>query len=89
MSDILAVTYDSAVQTTQSDTANDPAGPFAALQNTGASATCKITTIKGSAVTVYLPQGVIVPIATLRVWTTGGLSTVVGFHANPYKGNAQ
>lgn len=88
MSDLNAVTYEGAIQTTQSDSTNDPAGPFAAIQNTGASGTCKILTVRGTTVTIYMLQGVIYPIATLRVFNTGGLSTVIGFHGNPYKGNA-
>ena len=87
MSDVNAVTYDGAAAATQSDTTADPAGPFAAIQNTGASATCKITTIRGQAVTIYMVQGLIYPIATQRVWTTGGLSTVIGFVARAYRGN--
>jgi hypothetical protein len=80
VSDILSVTYVTAIAATQSDTAADPAGPFAAIQNTGASATCKITTVQGTTATIYLTQGLIYPIAVQRVWSTGGLSTIIGLN---------
>jgi hypothetical protein len=82
MTDIRAVTYHNAVAATQSDTAADPNGPFAAIQNTGASATCKISTVGNptGSVTIYMVQGLIYPIATQRIWSTNGLSTVIGFN---------
>jgi hypothetical protein len=86
MSDINAVTYVNGIAATQSDVTADPHGPFAAIQNTGASATCKITMLGGGTVTIYMTQGVLYPIATQRVWSTGGLATVIGFTAMPYKG---
>lgn len=86
MSDIQAITYTGGVAATQSDTVADPAGPFAAIQNTGASATCKITPVNGPAVTIYMVQGLIYPIATRNVWTNGGLSTVIGLVAMPFRG---
>lgn len=86
MSDIMAVTYEKASATTQSDSTADPAGPFAAIMNTGSSATCKIHTVGGQDITIYMVQGLIYPIATQRVWSTGGLSTVIGFCVMPYKG---
>lgn len=87
MSDVNSVTYDGAAAATQSDSVADPAGVFAAIMNTGAGATCKITTARGQAVTIYMVQGLIYPIATQRVWSTGGLSTVIGFVARAYRGN--
>lgn len=90
MSDTNAVTYDDAIAMTQVD-GNVPdanSGTVAAIMNTGASATCKITTARGSAVTIYMVQGLIYPIATKNVWTTGsgGLSTVIGFVSRTYPG---
>lgn len=89
MSTILATVHDSAVAVTQSDTANDPAGPFSGLGcQTGGLA--KITTVRGTAVTVSLVAGAILPIACLRVWASVTTATgIFGTHANPYKGSGQ
>lgn len=87
MSDTNAITYDGAGSATQDDARPDPLGPFAAIMNTGAAATCKITTARGQAVTIYMLQGVMYPIATRNVWSTGGLSTIIGFVSRANKGN--
>lgn len=91
MSDIFAITYDRAAAATQADgtapSAADPAGPFAGIMNTGTSAACKITTKRGQAVTIWMVQGLIYPIETQNVWSTGGLSTVIGFGCPAVKSN--
>ena len=84
MSDINAIIYSKAAAATQSDTAADPAGPFVGIMNTGASATCKITLQSGGDVTIWMVQGLIYPLLVQRVWSTGGLSTVIGFKAPPF-----
>jgi hypothetical protein len=87
VSTIGAITYEGFVAVTQSDSAVDPSGPFAAIEATGGSGTVKVTCIDGSIGSVYLPQGLIKPIAVKQVWntgTTGGLS-IVGYHSNPYR----
>jgi len=90
MSDIMAVTYEDAVAVTQSDNTNDPKGPFAALQCTGTAGLAKVTTKQGTAVSIYLPQGVIVPIAVRRVWSTGTAATsIIGLLAVPLSGGQQ
>ena len=69
-----------------SDTTADPAGPFAALLVT-ASGTLKITTVRGSTVSLAAVNvGQIVPIATKQVWSTGTGATVIGLRTPPYKG---
>ena len=50
MSNILAITYESAIATTPSDTVNDPAGPFAGLY-IGVAGTYVVTTIRGTKAT--------------------------------------
>lgn len=85
-SDIRAVTYDDAVAVTPSDTVNDPKGPFSALEATTADGTCKVTTLRGTDVTVYLLRGKILTLAVSRVWSTGGLANVVGFKAPAVNG---
>jgi hypothetical protein len=80
VSTIQSVTYVGGNAATQSDTTADPHGPFAAIQNTGASATCKIQPTNGPAITIYMVQGLIYPIATKFVFSTGGLSTIIGFY---------
>jgi hypothetical protein len=87
MSDIKSITYEGASAVTASDTVNDPRGPFAAVF-TGAGGTIKLTTLRNEAVTfVSLPAGVILPVATLRVWASGTTATgVLGMIALPYKG---
>jgi hypothetical protein len=88
MSDILAVSYEDAQNVTLSNTTPDPAGPFAALQATNTAGTAKVTTIRGTPITIYLPLGTIVPLVTGQVWNTANAVSmaIVGFKANPYKG---
>jgi|HubBroStandDraft_2_1064218.scaffolds.fasta_scaffold833886_1 hypothetical protein len=88
MSNILAVTYEDAESVTLSNTVPDPDGPFAALQATNSAGTAKVTTIRGTPITIYLPLGTIVPLAVNQVWNTANASAmaIVGFKANPYKG---
>lgn len=90
MSDILAITYDNATAVAQSDTVNDPAGPFAGFF-TGAGGTVKVTTIQNNPVSLTnLPAGIIVPLAILRVWSAvTTASGVLGMTALPYKGKVQ
>lgn len=76
-SDIGAVTYRGGVTVTPSNTTADPNGPFDALQCTGMAGVCKVTALDGNDVVIYLPQGVIVPIAVSRVWSTGTDATGV------------
>lgn len=86
MSNILAVTYEQAYAVTQSDTLADPSGPFAALF-TGAGGTIKLTTINGQTVTLAsVAAGIVMPIATQRVWSSTTTATgVIGLCALPYK----
>lgn len=84
MSSILAVTYEGMAAVTASDTAADPAGPFAALYF-GATGTIKITTVTGLTVSgIPVVAGTTLHIATQRVWT-GGAASVYGLTANPYR----
>jgi hypothetical protein len=87
VSSILAITYDGGAAVTASDTTADPAGPFAGIF-TGAGGTIKLTTVKGQTLTfVSLPAGVILPVATQRVWSsTTNATSVLGLVAMPYKG---
>jgi hypothetical protein len=87
VSSILAITYDSGAAITASDTTADPAGPFAGIF-TGSGGTIKLTTIRGQTLTfVSLPAGVILPVATQRVWsTTTAATSVLGMLAMPFKG---
>lgn len=90
MSNILAITYESAIATTPSDTVNDPAGPFAGLY-IGVAGTYVVTTSRGTKATfVGLSAGSILPVAITRVWVTGsqgsGASTL-GMVSMPFKGN--
>ena len=89
MSDIMATVHDSAVAVTQSDSTDDTAGPFSGL-GCQVAGLAKVTTIKGTTVTVSLAVGAILPIAVKRVWTSVTTATgIYGTHANPYKGNGQ
>jgi hypothetical protein len=90
MSDIRAVTYEHAFSVTESDTVNDPSGPFAALQCTAVGGTAKVHTTGGEDVTVYLGIGQVLNLAVVRVWSTGTTSglNLVGFRALPMRGVA-
>lgn len=86
MSDIRSITYEGAAAVTQSDSAADPNGPFAAIEATTASGLAKVTMINGDVVTVYLTQGLIKPIAIRMVWTSVTAATgIVGYRSNPYR----
>lgn len=87
MSNILAQTYEGAVVPTQSDTAPDPKGPFAALL-VSIAGTLKITPISGPAVAFTVIAGQYVLIATRQVWSTGTTATVIGLIALPYRAGA-
>ena len=86
-SDIRSITYEGAALVTQSDSADDPVGPFAAFEASSGSGLVKITTLTGDVVTLYATQGLIVPVAIKRVWSTGTAASlsIVGFRAVPYK----
>ena len=83
MSDISAVTYTNAFAVTLSDTADDPNGPFAAIQNVATGATAVVITPAGSTVTIYMPQGAIIPLAVKRVKSTTSPTGMIGFKAAP------
>lgn len=87
MSDIKAVTYEGGVAVTPSDTANDPAGPFAALYIGGAGS-ATVVDAKGNATTYSgLLAGTILPLQCVRVKATGLTATgVVGLRALPIGG---
>jgi hypothetical protein len=90
MSDIMAVTYEDAVAVTVGPVGNkDANGPFAALQATTAAGTVSVMTARGRTTTIYLPLGIIVPLAVKAVISLGTATGVVGFLANPYTGNQQ
>ena len=90
MSDIRAVTYEHAFSVTESDTVDDPNGPFAAVQCTAVGGTAKVHTKGGEDVTVYLALGQVLNLAITRVWSTGTASglNLVGFRALPFRGTA-
>ena len=86
MSSILAITYDGTATVTPSDTALDPAGPFAGLLVT-TTGTLKFRDLRGGDTTLSTTtEGQIIPIAIARVWSTGTGATVRGLYAMPYKG---
>jgi hypothetical protein len=87
MGDIRSITYEGGAPVTASDATADPAGPFAGIF-TGAGGTIKLTTTRGQTLTfVSLPAGVILPVATNRVWaTTTTATSVLGLVALPWKG---
>ncbi len=96
MSNILAVTYEGAAAVTPSDSAIDPAGPFAGLWVL-VTGTLKFMTIRGDTVTltsaevtqIIVGNGGFIPIAVNRVWATGTTATVLGLLAKPYAGGNQ
>jgi hypothetical protein len=86
-SNIQAVTYETAFAVTASDTVVDPNGPFAALQCTGVAGLAKVITKAGQTVTIYLPLGVVVPLAVTQVFASVTTATnIVGMRALPYQG---
>lgn len=86
MSNILSITYDDAIAVTQSDSVDDPAGPFAGFHS-GSGGTVKVTTIRGTTATITnIPAGVIYTLSIKRVWSgTTTASGVLGMVANPIK----
>jgi hypothetical protein len=81
MSDIRAVSYQGGAAVTQSDSAADPNGPFAALSATGAG-NAKVTCVDGSTITIAIAVGIPFPIEVTRVWSTGTAATgIVGLIA--------
>jgi hypothetical protein len=92
VSSIAAITYEGAKTVTVSDTAGDPAGPFAGLWIliTGA---LKFQTLSGDTVTltsaevtqIITGNGGFLPVAVSRVWSTGTAATVLGLTAQPYR----
>ena len=76
----VAIVYEDAAAVTASDTAADPAGPFASLL-VSVAGTLKIHTLVGTDVAFSVIAGQEVHIATQRVWSTGTSATVVGLKA--------
>lgn len=86
MSNIQAITYEDVISLTQSDTTADPAGPFAAFM-VNVAGNVKITTIRGSAVTITVLAGLVYTVAFSRMWSTGTTATgLFGLIAPPWKG---
>jgi len=82
MSDIRSISYAGGSPVTQSDTAADPAGPFASLVATTAAGVAKVTCIDGSVLTIYLLQGSIYPLEVTRVWASVTTATgILGHYA--------
>lgn len=86
-SDIRSITYEGAFAVTQSDSAVDPNGPFAAFEAASGSGLVKITSLNGETVTVYATQGLIKPLAFKQIFTTGTASGLglIGYRAMPYR----
>lgn len=86
MSNILAVTYEAAFTPTQSNTVDDPAGPFAAFY-VGVTGDVKVTTLSGQDVVFKnVQQGTGIPVAHRRVWVTGTTaSSILSLVSPPYK----
>lgn len=87
MSNILATTYEAGVAVTASDSAADPAGPFAALYIGGAG-NATVLDLKGNATAYHgLLAGTILPVQCARVNSTGLTATnIVGLKAIPIGG---
>jgi hypothetical protein len=86
VSDIRSITYEGGASVTQSDSVTDPNGPFAALEATTAAGVAKVTCINGDVLTVYLPLGLIKPLAVKQVWTSVTAATgIIGYRSNPYR----
>lgn len=87
MSDILSITYEDAILVTPSDTVDDPAGPFAGFYIGGTAGTVTYLTVRGHAGIISPGAGVIVPIATRRIYSSGTNATnIYGVIAMPFKG---
>jgi hypothetical protein len=87
MSNILATVYEGGIAITASNTANDPAGPFAALYIGGAG-TAVVVDLRGNSTTYAgLLAGTILPVQCVRVNSTGlTASNIVGLRAAPIGG---
>jgi hypothetical protein len=89
MSGINEITYEGAVSVAASDATNDPHGPFAAFY-VGTTGTVVVQTLRNQTATFKnVPQGTIVRVAILRVWSTGTVGNgadVLGLTQLPYKG---
>lgn len=89
LSDISSVTYYGGATVTINATpqANgDPNGPFAALQVTAGSSGTALVLLKGvngPQITIYLPLGVIIPVAVFQVLSASGASAITGLKAPP------
>ena len=70
MSDILSVTYSYSIPVTQSDATPDPNGPFAGFI-VQAAGLVKYTNPQGKTDIIQANAGVIYPIQTQRIWSTG------------------
>ena len=77
MSDLWASTYDRPGVVTESDSANDPAGPFAGLL-VSVAGTLKVTPLNGAAIAFTVVAGQYVRFPVVRVWSTGTSATVIG-----------
>lgn len=86
ISNILAVTYESAFTPVKSDSTDDANGPFAAFY-VGTTGDVKVHTLSGQDATfVGVPAGTGIPIAHTRVWSTGTTAGgVLCLGATPYK----
>lgn len=87
MSNIMAITYEDAIAVTPSDSTDDPAGPFAGFFIGGTAGAVVFLTDRGKAATISPGAGVIVPIATRRIYSSGTTATnIYGVIAMPFKG---
>lgn len=85
MADIRSIVFEGIRLATLSDTANDPAGPFAGFYcNTAGNIAFKA--LDGSTGLINALAGVIYPFATLRISSTSTTaSTIYGCVAQPYR----
>jgi hypothetical protein len=80
MSDVGSITYGHVASVTLSNSANDPAGPFDALESVTGSGYAAIVMPDGSSATIYLVQGVIKAVQCARVNVTNTTATgIVGY----------
>ena len=75
-----SITYGAPIAVTTANSGADANGPFDAVEATTAAGTAKVTDVNGVTGTLYLPLGVIKPVALGLVWTTGTTATgIVGY----------
>ena len=86
MSDILSITYGGGNVVAQSDTVNDPNGPFQAFSVNTAAGLVKLTTQDGSVLTLYCNLGVIYPHAFTRIWSSVTTATGIVGHRSSSPG---